>query len=571
MASPPILPKWPLPAAVLGPATRGEDVDPFDHLEWMQRTHDFLSLLTEYGGLRGIYDAETGSGPVGTPPTASGFGYVRATGRLWLWDGAAWGEAPDRVAAESAAREAAVTGLAADLAARAPLAGSGAPPTAVGVAGPLAPLWLDTQGRLGALGLAPDLVEHALAPMRAPVPDAGAVPMIVSGPYVLSWRGADGAVGFAGAEAAASSPGVSAPAVSSGAVPLATDGRTLWRFRGRLAQARRGEGRLRVAAFGDSWVQSLRINTPLRARLSAALGGPAAAAGWLSARNMSPSSVYPGGSGYVSVGAGWEARLANVSPENPAPTFPLGVGPDGFALYATGAGGAVAYEALDADSLTIYTRAHGGSWRWRLDGGAWTVVAEPSGGALRATAIPGLSGGSHRVEVERVAGSVAILGALADKSAARLLYMALGQGSIAADEMAPYLAALPDFAPSLAPDLLHILFSTNDYRSAASPPSTYLAALGSVVSGLRGANPDLGVVVSVPPLSGGTVVWPQSEYRDAAYEFALSNNCEFLNLTDGFGGYARTSALGLWADSLHLNDAGADALVGMLCDNLLRI
>ncbi|MNO09469.1 hypothetical protein D3C81_2326660 [compost metagenome] len=55
------------------------------------------------------------------------------------------------------------------------------------------------------------------------------------------------------------------------------------------------------------------------------------------------------------------------------------------------------------------------------------------------------------------------------------------------------------------------------------------------------------------------------------YEWCISEGHEFYNLHDDFGTYTYENALGMFADSVHLNDSGAHAMVRSLNRKLLNI
>ena len=73
-----------------------------------------------------------------------------------------------------------------------------------------------------------------------------------------------------------------------------------------------------------------------------------------------------------------------------------------------------------------------------------------------------------------------------------------------------------------------------------------------------------------PALSNSTPVSaPLSQFRDAAYQVALAQGVEFLNLYDLIAPYATDASV--WTDSRHLNQTGGDVVIRLLNNLLLKV
>lgn len=132
--------------------------------------------------------------------------------------------------------------------------------------------------------------------------------------------------------------------------------------------------------------------------------------------------------------------------------------------------------------------------------------------------------------------------------------------------IAPSIQAI---AANLQPDAVMTILGTNDYRNAEGV-GAYISGLRAMRDAYRAAVPDCGFIFASPALSGGVVVTPLSEFRDALYEFCLDEGHEFYNMTDSWGPYARTNAQGLWTDNLHPNAAGGTAIASAVFNHFLR-
>ena len=423
------------------------------------------------------------------------------------------------------------------------------------------PLSLDQNGLLDAAGLAPHLVTSILGAVMTQVDVTGPnLPLIVEGNNVVMWRKADGTlqgIGLSGSTSTAF-----APQVTADATPAATDGRTLSKARAKAAAVRAGSGSLVVAGIGDSWMQGVPIPNAIQAWLASTFGD--CDKGWIHANT---AGHWSGTS--LTASGGWTQVDGDV---DNAPSF--GQGPDGQMLYATGTSDTLTIVTQVATDLKFFTRKYGGTWRYRIDGGSWTTVAEgASDGSLRVTSVTGLSSASHTINIDLTGngGTVAWCGAHAFRAAAKAQFLKMGNGGLTGYDARLYFAASQAAFTALAPDLVFVFLGTNDYIYAESPPSEYKLALAAIITTLRAAcGANVGIVLVAPALSNSTPVSaPLSQFRDAAYQVALAQGVEFLNLYDLIAPYATDASV--WTDSRHLNQTGGDVVIRLLNNLLLKV
>jgi len=381
---------------------------------------------------------------------------------------------------------------------------------------------------------------------------ADLVPVVVSGDLVLIWAGPDGLY----------APGLARVDDVPNVIPVAqTDGAALHRWRTALARVRAGVpgAKARLALIGDSWCEMPAVARAARAALSAGIG--LAGEGW---RSPFPGNALEPTSRSAS---GWTLTDGSTTS-----TFPNGAGPDGNLSTTTGTTATMQWSNLIATDIRILHFAHGGTWRWRIDGGAWTTVTAGTTGAAQFVHISSLSDTAHTLEIDTAgnAGIVAIGGLHATRAAepgAEVLRW--GNGGSTGNRARSYAGYLTGPAAVLQPDLAVIILGTNDFRVSGSPPSIYVEGLQAIADALRASVPDIGILVVVPPQSDAAAVTPLPEYRDAARAWATANGADYFSALDRWPAFAMANAHGLWADNAHLTDLGASVLWADLADKLI--
>ncbi|WP_198670536.1 GDSL-type esterase/lipase family protein [Oceanicella sp. SM1341] len=347
-------------------------------------------------------------------------------------------------------------------------------------------------------------------------------------------------------------------------MPLATDGRTLYRWRGQLGLI--ASGQVAQAGFGmtgDSWTEAPAIPSAYWRMFANSVYGQNSL-GFI----KSTADLLVGG--YTrSSSDGWNTVHASRTP-----SFPYGAGPDGNNVWTDRDGETLTYGKLPCTEFRFLYFEHGGTWRYRIDGGAWTEVVCPDTGNFNTILVSGLSDTAHTIDMDTAGntGVVSMSGFIATRrSAPGIVLNKFGNGGITGNGMEKYYAQIGPQMQYTPLDLVQIILGTNDYRNPYSPVPVFLDAVAKLCAQLRSVNPDIGIVLTTPAKTNGIAVTPLSEYRDAAYQFALENDIEYLNLYDQMGEWAQAYEQGLMRNDLHLGRAGGFVAGSILNRSFLGI
>lgn len=387
----------------------------------------------------------------------------------------------------------------------------------------------------------------------------GVTPLLYAGSKVLLWL-EDGLIKGPGLDCASDDAlsmsdvrAYAAPRIAGRAssLPISTDGRSLYRIKGEIAKLKAGiiGTKPKLLIGGDSWTTHSPLTIALRARIAESY--PMSGWGYW---NAGPGDMFRNPGGLKGRSGSWTYTGTSV-----ADALPYGGGIDGNLLWTTGTDATAEITNVEANEIRIFTRNYGGTWRYRVNDGAWVVVVDGMGGGLKVTTISGLPDTRNTVEIDTVGntGRVALAGYYLTKNAAGFEVLHCGNGGARGYHLnlwAPYVGPV---AANLQCDMVAIILGTNDYRVPEGTITEYISGINAYINAHRGAVPDVGIVCVCPPLSGWpNPVTPQTEYRDAMYENCISQGIEFYNATDDWGPYERGNAQGLWADRLHLNTAG---------------
>ena len=356
------------------------------------------------------------------------------------------------------------------------------------------------------------------------------------------------------------------PAASG--VPAATDGRTLWKARGKLATlAKGGSALLSIVLTGNSWAEQLPIATGMRDHLES-LGYTCAGPGWIYVRpgDGIDDNQWPG----VNLSfAGWS--LWDVVDAG-APDPSIGCGPDGHALHATGTTATLDLTA-DGTDFRIFYRKTSGTFVWSTDGGAtWSdPVTGDGSGDLGIVHIEGLAPGQHTLKIALTGNTdtVVLYGFHAiDTTVAGFVINKMGNGGAAGND---YLLWAGDHiqpcAAEIGADVVFAILTVNDYRLAtsnglANTPATCAAASDAIAANWQAACPGAAVVSVCPSLTNAAAAsgFEVPAYRDALYAACIAHGREFANLCDTWGSWAEESANGQYADgalgNLHPGEVG---------------
>lgn len=345
--------------------------------------------------------------------------------------------------------------------------------------------------------------------------------------------------------------------------PIATDGRNLHRLKAKLAAIRAGQSeQLRIGITGDSWTDQIEIPGQLSQALQNAIG--ITSPGWLS---VGPFPQLDGVTRTAS--AGWTLVDGSATSD-----FPYGAGPDGYCLWTAAADQTLTYAGVRATEISITRHKHGGTWRWRVNGGAWTAVTDDASGDHAVTTITGLTA-TNTLEIDTTGntGVVALAGCYATRAGVSGAELSKwGNSGTSGFRLSEYLPYVADAAAIMRPDLLIVILGTNDYRTTnPAAPAAFEPALRDLIAAVRSSVSDCGVILVAPSITDAVPVTPLSDYRDAMYRIALDGGADFVSLYDAFPPYAQASALGLMAESLHLSVRGAQMAVDVIDRNLINL
>lgn len=352
------------------------------------------------------------------------------------------------------------------------------------------------------------------------------------------------------------------PAVASRTdLPIATDGRTLFLWRMQTAKHQRDPSqKLKVAITGDSWTEYVAIPQVLADKLYTALGQRGE--GWVSVNNQ-------GGGPYLLNDmtfskSGWTNYDAS---SGDLPVY--GTGIDGQYSFTTGTSAVLNFANARCTNIDIYYRNHGGTFNYSVDGASPVSVTATSAGTLGKVSITGLSLGFHSLAITTTGntGTVVICGFRAwDNTSGGCEVIKCGNAGLDSVQLQNFVNYIAPIAADVAPDLVLVFLGTNDYRREGPSPDQYKTGLAQLIAQYRTASPNCGFIFIAPPDSNGAAITPLTAYRDALYQLCLEQRVEFYNAHDDWPSFSTANALGLWADTLHLNEAGANLMIRSLID-----
>jgi lysophospholipase L1-like esterase len=374
--------------------------------------------------------------------------------------------------------------------------------------------------------------------------DSGTVPLDI---YAL-WGAAGTDAGMIPAPDTAATDLSAAVSVSStGLVENAANLDKLTSWKAAIAAVQRGTRSAKVMLIGDSWWQKVDIYAPLRNTLQSLYGD--GGVGFIGYGNDKGAGDIP------ATGGTWTYATAGTWTNSTKQ--PTSKGPDinhtNSSDTATPASKTV---AATGNSYRIHylQQVGGGSFQWRVDGGAWSANVDTSGAgdtpiALAPAGLTGLSNASHTVDVKVTVGGsagVTLFGLEVIKTAVGVEVLNFGNSSSAAVHWSQVDATLFQAHMTLhAPDLIMILLGTND-RELDVVPSTTANNLTTLIDRCRVVLPYTDIMI-VAPAEGGTTGHPYAmqDYIDAEYGLANVKGCAFYSLASLFGTYARSSTLGI--------------------------
>lgn len=385
---------------------------------------------------------------------------------------------------------------------------------------------------------------------------------------------------MASAEASLSSAGAAGVQRSSG--------ESLSRALTKLATIRAGGSAvLRIAAGpADSWWDRTYSGAELLARF-AADGVAMSSSGYISFSEGESSTQQANGvvcrqaDGVTFLGAGAAAWAIEDGSEVSAPSYLSG---SGNAISTTAADRTLKASGIKAATVDLVYQDLTGTFRFRVNGGAWTAVTGANtGNAVRLRIASGLSGAANVIDIDTTgnAGTVRLLDLYADGGATGVQFNKLGNGSSMADDWVNWIDAYTRELVAMNADMAIVGLGVNDQKNGRTA-TAFAANMATMLDAIYAAVPDLSVILLVPPRTGGEDnVGAESmqafgeQYASLYASYAAAGrSIEIVRLDRLWADFATESGLGVFAaDGLHINNDLAGAYrryVGSFYDPMLR-
>ncbi|WP_158966269.1 SGNH/GDSL hydrolase family protein [Chachezhania sediminis] len=361
-------------------------------------------------------------------------------------------------------------------------------------------------------------------------------------------------------------PGTAEPKTT----PLHTNGAGLWQFRLMLARLAAGDATTaRIMLLGDSWHQHAYIAQAVMNLLYDRYGQ--GADGWISPTHDSSGAADENCNDIAVSFSGWTEM--DVTDDGGTVADPWSITAD--YLEATGTLATWTATGLRAETIHILYQDGDGTFRYRIDGGSWVVVAGTDSGDPAKVTVSGLStGATHTVELDTVGntGTARYCG-LYCTGIDGVEVSKCGNGGadsldwdrIMASPMLAYILDLVD------PHAATICLGTNDISNAV-PPLDYRAAIEGMIDVIRAVSPDCGIVLDPPNECFRAGIYVVADYTEQCADMAEDgDDVEFINMMDLIGPYSSTQNLGIWRDNSHMNDLGGRLFAGHLVNTFFII
>ena len=341
------------------------------------------------------------------------------------------------------------------------------------------------------------------------------------------------------------------PEIPEAYLSLASSGAGMFAARAKLAALAQGASGVtsRIVLTGDSWIERDTIADPFSAVLHAKYGRGADGFISLSQTIGEPGSVGLALSGFT---------VNDVTAQRGAPKAYYG--PSGDYIEATGTAATATVSGIKAETLNIYYWDGDGTFRYRIDGGAWVEVVGGSTGAPAKVSITGLATGSnHTVNIDTAtnAGTVRLTN----------LY-ATGMDGVEVSKIGNAEARSTDFTlfidnpmsafvlADIAPQAVCVCLGTNDV-SANVGLTAFKNGLAGIAAAYRAAYAHCGAILAAAPQSSRSGAQTNAGYHATSIDTAKATDLvEYIDMVSLFGPYAARTTPGVWQDDSHLNTSG---------------
>ncbi|CAI1783391.1 phage tailspike protein [Serratia entomophila] len=311
----------------------------------------------------------------------------------------------------------------------------------------------------------------------------------------------------------------------------------------------------KILVTGDSWWDKPTLPVSLETKLKSTYGN--GGSGWIDFIN---EELMPG----IAVSMSGFTVLRNWQ----AP-FNQGMFVSGKRITTTTAAGTVSVSGIEGQRIRIFYYDLNGSFRYNLNGGAFTTVTGTSTNTVKYVEVTAASFSGNTISIDTSVntggGTVVLFGVNPQLSSGKgVSIIKAGQAGAKTIDFVQVLQYIPSWASVLAPDSVLITLGTNDIIQSRDVLE-YQQNLTSLIESWKAALPvSCGVNMLFPahanrPASEG---YPDyAPYEQAARDICDSHGVGFISGLDLFPDYNNGNALNLWVDKDHLNSNGADLFV----------
>lgn len=254
---------------------------------------------------------------------------------------------------------------------------------------------------------------------------------------------------------------------------------------------------------------------------------------------------------------------------------------------STSVGGIIFNNATDTAAMTITVAGADtvelwdlvntglGSMTYAVDGGGAVTLDQNGTAASRKTVIALGAPGAHTVVINRVAGTVFVIGYRAYNSTVKAVdFINIGRGSsLAATWLVQTVAynIFPVFTTMCATASLVIIKLTTNDAAVPTAEATYKSQMQTLITAARAGGASVLLMTGSPTNPATDAIANQLAYRQYMRDLATTNNLPLLDLWAVDINYATLVSRGFMFDNRHKNKAGYAAegeLVGDVINSL---